>query len=158
MNEWINELRFAVYFSKEVAVKIFGKINITIVSYSINNKNISIWYSRSNGNSAKHVFLKNIYKALPLSEKCPNTEFFLACIFRIWTEYGHLLCKTPCSVQIRENIDQKKLSIWTFFAQCTIDLNLEEITKRFQIYSDLWIRATALNHFLGEIPLLRKIP
>ena len=157
MNEWINELRFAVYFSKEVAVKIFGKINITIVSYSINNKNISIWYSRSNGNSAKYVFLKNIYKALPLREKCPNTEFFLVCIFRIWTEYGHWLRKTPCSVQIRENIDQKKLSVWTFFAQCTIDLNLEEIRKRFQIYSDLWIRATALNHFLGETPL-RKIP
>ena len=157
MNQWINELRFAVYFSKEVAVKIFGKINITIVSYSINNKNISIWYSRSNGNSAKYVFLKNIYKALPLREKCPNTEFFLVCIFRIWTEYGHWLRKTPCSVQIRENIDQKKLSIWTFFEQCTIDLNLEEIRKRFQIYSDLWTRATALNHFLGEIPL-RKIP
>ena len=34
----------------------------------------------------------------PLREKCPNTEFFL--------------------VRIRENTDQKKLRIWTFFTQC----------------------------------------
>ena len=35
---------------------------------------------------------------------CPNTEFFLIHIF-------------PYSVQIWKNTDQKKLRIWTFFAQ-----------------------------------------
>ena len=39
-----------------------------------------------------------------LREKCPNTEFFLVRIF-------------PYSVQMRENTDQKKLRIWTPFAQ-----------------------------------------
>ena len=42
---------------------------------------------------------------LSLCEKCPNTEFFLVLIF-------------PYSVRIRENKDQKKLRIWTFFTQC----------------------------------------
>ena len=40
-----------------------------------------------------------------LCEKCPNTEFFLVCIF-------------PYSVRIRENTDQKKLRTWTIFTQC----------------------------------------
>ena len=39
-----------------------------------------------------------------LRKMCPNTEFFLVHIF-------------PYSVQIRENTDQEKLCIWTFFAQ-----------------------------------------
>ena len=39
-----------------------------------------------------------------LPEKCPNTEFFLVCIFLY-------------SVQIQENTDQKKLRIWTLFTQ-----------------------------------------
>ena len=37
---------------------------------------------------------------------CPNRELFLVCIF-------------PYSVQIRENTDQKKLSVWTHFTQHT---------------------------------------
>ena len=51
-----------------------------------------------------------------LREKCPNTEFFLVCIFLyldwIWryTEY---------SVRIRKNADQKKFRIWTLFTQCS---------------------------------------
>ena len=44
----------------------------------------------------------NMNKAL--CEMCPNTEFFLVCIF-------------PYSVRMRENTDQKKLRIWTFFTQ-----------------------------------------
>ena len=39
-----------------------------------------------------------------LRENCPNTEFFLVCIFLY-------------SVQIQENTDQEKLRIWTFFMQ-----------------------------------------
>ena len=44
--------------------------------------------------------------ALPLREKCPNTEFFLVGIF-------------PYSVQMRENTDHTKLLIWTLFMQGT---------------------------------------
>ena len=40
-----------------------------------------------------------------LREKRPNREFFLVRIFLY-------------SVQIQENTDQKKLSIWKFFTQC----------------------------------------
>ena len=40
-----------------------------------------------------------------LRENCPNTEFFLVCIF-------------PHLDRIQENTDHKKLRIWTFFTQC----------------------------------------
>ena len=37
----------------------------------------------------------------------------------IWTMYGDLWRnKSPYSVQMRENTDQKKLCIWTLFAKC----------------------------------------
>ena len=55
----------------------------------------------------------------PLREKCPNTEFFLIRISRIWTEYDDLLRKPPYSVRMRKNTDQKKLRIWTLFTQCS---------------------------------------
>ena len=65
--------------------------------------------------SAKSMWLKNISMNLwpifagesqivSLREKCPNTEFFLVCIF-------------PYSVWIREEKDQKRLRIWTLFRQ-----------------------------------------
>ena len=43
--------------------------------------------------------------------------FYLVCIFCIRTEYGDLQIKSPYSVQTRENTDQKKLQIGTFFTQ-----------------------------------------
>ena len=39
-----------------------------------------------------------------LREKCPNTEFFVVCVFLY-------------SVRIQENTDRKKLHIWTLFTQ-----------------------------------------
>ena len=36
----------------------------------------------------------------------------------IWTECGNLRSKSPHSVQIRENTEQKKLPILTIFTQC----------------------------------------
>ena len=54
--------------------------------------------------SLRNVCKKND-RNMALLKKCPNTEFFLACIF-------------PYSVQIRENTDQKKLCMWTLFTQC----------------------------------------
>ena len=45
-------------------------------------------------------------------------SFFWSVFFCIRTEYGYLLRKSPYSVRIQENMDQKKLRIWTLFTQC----------------------------------------
>ena len=45
-------------------------------------------------------------------------SFFWSVISRIRTEYRDLLRKSPYSVPIWENTDQKKLRIWTIFTQC----------------------------------------
>ena len=44
-------------------------------------------------------------------------SFFWSVFFCIWTEYGYSHHKSPYSVQIRKNTDQKKLHIWTLFSQ-----------------------------------------
>ena len=46
-------------------------------------------------------FLKSVF-LFSLREKCPNTEFFLA--------------------YVQENMEQKKLRIWTLFMQCLLSL------------------------------------
>ena len=48
------------------------------------------------------------FKFASLCEKCPNTEFFLVHSFPN---------KSPYSVRVRENKDQKELCIWTLFTQ-----------------------------------------
>ena len=45
-------------------------------------------------------------------------SFFWSVFSRIRTEYRDLLRKSPYSVRLRENTDQKKLRIWTLFTQC----------------------------------------
>ena len=40
-------------------------------------------------------------------------KFFWSVFSYIWTEYGDLRSKSPYSAQIQENMDQKKLHIWT---------------------------------------------
>ena len=42
-----------------------------------------------------------------MRKKCPYSEFFWSAFFRIWTEYAKILCISPYSVQMRENMDQK---------------------------------------------------
>ena len=44
-------------------------------------------------------------------------SFFWSVFSRIRTECGDLFGKSPYSVRIRENTDQKKLGIWTLFTQ-----------------------------------------
>ena len=44
--------------------------------------------------------------------------FFWSVFSYIRTEYRDLLRKSPYSVRIQENADQKKLRIWTLFTQC----------------------------------------
>ena len=51
-----------------------------------------------------------------LREKRPNTEFLWSAFSSIWTEYGGLRSKSPYSVRIRENTDQKKFRMDTFQA------------------------------------------
>ena len=63
------------------------------------------------------LFLKIFLK---LHEKCPNTEFFWSVFSRIWTEYGHLLCKSLYSPYMRENTDQKILN----YKALTSNINL----------------------------------
>ena len=46
-----------------------------------------------------------LFLFFPLREKCPNTEYFLVRILLY-------------SVRIQENMNQKKLRIWTLFTQC----------------------------------------
>ena len=50
----------------------------------------------------------------PLCEICPNTEFFSGPHF---TVFLLKTSKSPYSVKIWENTDQKKLRIWTNFTQ-----------------------------------------
>ena len=44
-------------------------------------------------------------------------RFFWSVFPCIRTEYGDLRSKSPYSVRIQENTDQKKLRIWTLFTQ-----------------------------------------
>ena len=56
-----------------------------------------------------------------LREKYPNREFFLVRIF-LYSEWIRRFTqsKSPYSVRIHGNTDQKKLGIWTLFTQCKI--------------------------------------
>ena len=49
--------------------------------------------------------------------KFVRNAFFLVRIFRIQTEHGDLLCKSPYSVQMRESTDQKSPILNTFNAK-----------------------------------------
>ena len=64
-------------------------------------------------------FLMNLINAkiygLSLLGKCPNQESFFSLSSDIFTEYKDLRCKSPYSIKMRENTDQKKLWIQTFF-------------------------------------------
>ena len=56
-----------------------------------------------------------VYLHLLLREMCTNTECFLV---HIRNEYEDLQSKSLYSVRIQENMDQKKLRIWTLFTLC----------------------------------------
>ena len=57
-------------------------------------------------------------------------SFFWSLFSWIWTEYGDLRSKSPYSVWIQENKDQKKLRIWKLFTQWNL----------------LWKRKNSLPH------------
>ena len=47
-------------------------------------------------------------------------SFFWSVFSCIRTKYGDLRSKSPYSVRIQENTDQKKLRIWTLFTKCIV--------------------------------------
>ena len=55
-------------------------------------------------------------------------SFFCSVFSRIWTEYGEMRSISPYLVRMRQNTDQKKLCIWTFFPQC-INKSFENTLK-----------------------------
>ena len=53
-----------------------------------------------------------------LRKNCVQIRSFFWSVFSCTqTEYGDLRSKSPYSVRIQENMDQKKLRIWTLFTQ-----------------------------------------
>ena len=62
--------------------------------------------------------LRDFEGKFPLREKYPNTEFFLVRIFLYFIEYGDLRSKSPYSVRIKENTDQKESVFGFFFTHC----------------------------------------
>ena len=80
-------------------------------------------------------------------------SFFWSVIFCIRTEYGDLHRKSPYSVQILENADQKKLSIWTIFTQCIY----EEVLKT-NIYFFVDIPGFDVPNFPNFQVLISKCP
>ena len=87
--------------------------NVSSFAYSIHN----------------NFFSENLWNPYPLLPRRPGRllsydtmqcvksvqirSFFCSVFSCIWTEYGDLLRKSPYSVQVQENTEQKKLRIWT---------------------------------------------
>ena len=71
-------------------------------------------------NNEQSVILHNKQKRLHCMESVQIGSFFWSVISRIRTEYGEIrsmLSISPYSAQMPENMDQKKLRIWTLFKQ-----------------------------------------
>ena len=52
------------------------------------------------------------FQTVALRDKCPNTKLFLVRIF-LFSDWNLQIRKSPYSVRIQENTDQKQLRIWT---------------------------------------------
>ena len=60
------------------------------------------------------ILLQNI-NILIIVKNVQIRNFLWSVFSRIQTEYGDLECKSPYSLRIIENTEQKKLRTWTFF-------------------------------------------
>ena len=69
----------------------------------------------------KKIYFISI-STLALRKKCPYSEFFWSAFSRIPTEYGELLRKSPYSVRMRENTDQKN-SEYGHFSHSVVHVN-----------------------------------
>ena len=62
-------------------------------------------------------------------------------------KYG-ILCKSPYSAQIQENMDQKKIRIWTLFTQCFLSYRIDLKYYEFFLVSNHnlnWKKASAFK-------------
>ena len=55
------------------------------------------------------------YWAYPCMKSVQIRKFFWSVFSCVWTEYRDLRSKSPYSVRIQQNTDQKKLRIWALF-------------------------------------------
>ena len=81
----------------------------------------------------KNKASKQVVKEIPEIAAAQNSWHCVR-IFPYSTEYGDLLRKSLYSVRIRDNMDQKKLRIWTLFTQTQpmtafVSLELNTLTK-----------------------------
>ena len=76
-------------------------------------------------------------------------SFFWPVFSCIRTEYADILRKSPYSVRIQENTDQKKLRIWTLFTQCEARNFNQRILKVYLKYTShtvFSVRVTVVRH------------
>ena len=93
------------------------------------------------------IYIYSYLHFLTMREKRPNTELFLV---RIFPYLDWIRRFTLYSVQIRGNMDQKKLRIWTLFTQCYLHSPV-------YTYSHLLIHTYALFTLLYEFDKIDKI-
>ena len=85
--------------------------------------------------------------------------FFWSAFSYIRTEYGDLWSKSPYSVRIQENKDQKKLCVWTLFTQRSLDIIVNRaLQKRRLQFSDpsSYIRNSG-QMFIKEVLFLYRM-
>ena len=83
-------------------------------------------------------------------------SFFWSVFSCIRTEYGDWRSKSPYSVQIQENADQKKFRIWTLFTQCDLvntGISLNQIFLDF-VLDPLFLRVSFFLPLLLKVPIL----
>ena len=93
---------------------------------------INLWSSAAGdyGSRLSHILHKTSVWVFPIwythqCVKCVQTRSFFWSVYPcIRTEYGEIRSISPYSVRMRENMDQKKLCIWTLITQCSISLDI----------------------------------
>ena len=87
-----------------------GIKNIFDLKFLPELKNCKRIYLKSNGYDDEFHCVKSVQ----------IRSFFWSVFSRSLTEYGEIRRFTPYFVRMRENVDQKKLHIWTLFTQCSL--------------------------------------
>ena len=80
--------------------------------------------------------------SLWLHKMCPYSEIFWSVFSRIRTEYGEIRSTSPCSVQMRENMDHNMdhmLFTVTFFFEESV-VNMLELSTRMHCLAKNWLK------------------
>ena len=75
---------------------------------------------------------------LTLCNKYSNSEFFWSVLSRIRSKYGNLQSKSPCSVRMRENADQKKSEYKHFSCSVNLGKVWEDLAKHIVDLNQNW--------------------